>query len=458
MIAHIMPQQVSAGPVQSKPSRWKIAFLFSVFLVAVIVRLAWVIHKGSADFWAHGTLFYDLAVNLASGRGLCTEAGCAIRAPYYPSFLAATTLAGKSYLWVVVPQALMGAGTALCAYLIGKRLFNESIGMLGSLLTALYPYYVVNDTALEETGMFTFLTALSVFLLLGARSSSGVTGWTMAGFVLGAAVLTDETLLPFAVGALLWIGLWGEGSRRRRMDRFVSIASACALLVGVWMARNYMQVGTPVLTSELGWELWIANNPKTFSHHPVESMDRNAEEALSALSPAERQELDGISDEILKSDWFEEKAFDYMKAHPLETVRGAARRLLAAFSWSLDPSRETSVQLMYFISYAPISLLGSLGMILTWRRWKEVGLIYLLFLTFAGIAAIFYADTRQRSYLDVYWIVFAAYVLNRYMPAMVGRRYDPIGDKSTNDETTDVRSEPAPSRRVILRALRSSGH
>jgi hypothetical protein len=176
-------------------------------------------------------------------------------------------------------------------------------------------------------------------------------------------------------------------------------------------------------------------------------MDRSAEEALRALSPAERQELDGISDEILKSDWFEEKAFDYMKAHPLETIRGAARRLLAAFSWSLNPAREMSVQLMYFISYVPISILGSLGMILTRRRWKELGLIYLLFVTFAGVAAVFYADTSQRSYLDVYWIVFAAFVMTRLFAALSSRWRNPMGVNSSNDQATAVGTEAAPSGR-----------
>jgi len=37
----------------------------------------------------------------------------------------------------------------------------------------------------------------------------------------------------------------------------------------------------------------------------------------------------------------------------------------------------------------------------------------LLFLTFTAVTAVFWAHTSHRSYLDVYWIVFAAYVLNR---------------------------------------------
>ena len=173
-------------------------------MIAFPLRLAWRINAGSDDFWTHGySFFYVLSTNLAAGKGLGIVGGArALRMPLYPLFLALTTFAGKNYLLTIVPQALMGAGTVLLAYLIGKHLFGSSTGLLASLITALYPYYVVHDTALQETGMFTFLTALSVFLLLRARRSASLAHWILAGFALGAAVLTRQTLLPFAVGAL----------------------------------------------------------------------------------------------------------------------------------------------------------------------------------------------------------------------------------------------------------------
>ena len=65
----------------------------------------------------------------------------------------------------------------------------------------------------------------------------------------------------------------------------------------------------------------------------------------------------------------------------------------------------------YLASYGPVSLLGALGMALTWRRWREHSLIYLLFLSFAGVTAVFWAHTSHRSYLDVYSVVFTSYVL-----------------------------------------------
>lgn len=390
-------------------------FLFAILVVAFLVRLAWRIYKGSADFWANGCLpCFDLASNLAAGHGLHVEgAGWALKMPAYPAFLALASMAGKSYLWIVIPQALIGAGVVLCAYLIGRELFGKSAGVLASLLAAGYPYYVVHDTALEETGMFTFLTALAVFLLLRARRSSTVIGWTMAGLALGVATLTRQTLAPFAVLALVWIVLWGERNPGRKLDRLIAVAAPLCLLVGLWMARNYMMVGSPVLTSAFGRQLWNANNPNAFTHDPEESKDGGAEAAFAALTPGQRQDLDGMADEVLKSDWFENLALAYMSAHPLDTLRGAGRRILAGFSWRLHPGQEQLAPLVYLISYGPIAILGLLGMVVARRDWKNHTLVYALFLAFAAVTAVLTAHTCDRSYLDVYWIVFAAGLLDR---------------------------------------------
>ena len=47
------------------------------------------------------------------------------------------------------------------------------------------------------------------------------------------------------------------------------------------------------------------------------------------------------------------------------------------------------------------------------RRRPEVILIGMLFLAFISVTAVFWAHSSHRSYLDVYWIVFAASVVEK---------------------------------------------
>jgi 4-amino-4-deoxy-L-arabinose transferase-like glycosyltransferase len=41
----------------------------------------------------------------------------------------------------IIPQALIGAGTAVLAFLVGSEVFKEDVGLLASMLTAIYPYH-----------------------------------------------------------------------------------------------------------------------------------------------------------------------------------------------------------------------------------------------------------------------------------------------------------------------------
>jgi len=387
--------------------------VLSILVIAFGLRVAWRIHRGSADFWTHGySFYYQMATNLSKGEGLQLASQSAVRTPLYPLFLSLTTVGGSSYLWIVVPQALIGAGTAFCAFLIGRVLFGNTAGLLAGALTAVYPYYVAHDTALQDTSLATFLTALAVFLLLNAWYSTSIRKWALAGLSLGLCVLGRPTIVPFALGALVWVWLVCEGTRRLRFYSLLAVLLPLCLVVGSWLARNAFILGTPTLTSEVGVQLWVGNNPYTFTHYPGESINLSAEAASDALPPGDQAQLAALAgSEVERDNWFLRRALAYMREHPRETAYAAGRKILAGFSWTLNPVKDSRAQMIYFLSYVPILILGVVGVSLTWRRWRELSLIYLLVLSFAAVAAVFFAHTSHRSPLDVYLIVFAAYAL-----------------------------------------------
>lgn len=262
--------------------------------------------------------------------------------------------------------------------------------------------------------MVTFSAVLSAYLLLRARSQLSFANWLGAGAMLGASVLIRTTMLPFAIAAVVWIVVFGSGPWRRKLLRGSIVFLAFALLVGAWLERNYLLIGRAVLTSEAGDQFWMAHNPQTFSRYPHESIDRSAEVAFAALSPSEMQELEALSaDEMGRSDWFLRKGLDYAWQNPGETLLGSMRKVATGFSWVLNPVREPFAQFVYFISYAPISILGLLGMVLARRGWREHSLIYLQFFAFILVSAIFWAHTSHRTFLDVYLIIFSAFAIKR---------------------------------------------
>ncbi len=301
------------------------AILGAAFALRVGARLI----QGEAHFWANSySYLYRLAEGVADGSGFCQE-GCE-RPPLYLSFLALTTFAGKNYLLIVVPQAAMGAGTALLAFLIGKHIFTPGAGLIACTITAFYPYYVIHDTALQDTAMVTFALALAVWLLLRAAALGRGGDWFIAGLALGALVLVRAGMAPTIAAVLLWAFIWGT----KRLRNGLFLAAGVALTLSPWLTYTYRATGTPVLTTDSGYLLWQGNNAGVFTYYPVQSIDISAHHALAALPPADRAELRQLSpDKVAVSDWYKQRALAYMRDDPWRTVQNAARKLNAAFSW-----------------------------------------------------------------------------------------------------------------------------
>jgi hypothetical protein len=110
-----------------------------------------------------------------------------------------------------------------------------------------------------------------------------------------------------------------------------------------------------------------------------------------------------------------------MRKNPLLVLQGMFHKLDAAFSWRLNPLRGGLAQTAYSVAYIPVAVLGLVGMFLA-RRQRETILIGMLFVAFICVTAIFWAHTSHRSYLDVYWIVFAASVVERAWTALTPSR------------------------------------
>jgi 4-amino-4-deoxy-L-arabinose transferase-like glycosyltransferase len=342
--------------------------LIWIILLAIAVRVAVRGYLGGPDFWENGyTFFFELAKNIAAGNGVSLdgEHQTAFRVPLYPMFLAAVTFGHQAFIPVLVAQSLIGAGTVLCAALIAKELFGNAAAIISAALTAIYPYYVMHDTALQENSLYTFLTALAVLLLLYVRRSGSIFTAAAAGLSLGAAVLTRANLAPFALIAPLWFALAG-GSQALPWRGRIRVAIVCAsvgmLTVAPWLMRVYQLTGSVTLSTQSGFFLWLGDNPYTFSRYPQESIDHSQAVALAALSAQERGEPEARQhNEALVDEWFRKKALDYMRGDPWETVAGGFRKLAAAFGWLPSLHRSFWPSLAHVLSFGPVMILGLWG-------------------------------------------------------------------------------------------------
>ena len=391
--------------------------LMSIIFLAFAARVAVGWYTGP-DVLENGyTFFFRLAQNFAVGNGFSFDgsAATAIRVPLYPMFLAAVTLGHRAFLPIVLAQSLIGAGTVWCAAMLAREIFGNTAAVIAALLAAVYPYYVVHDTALQETSLYTFLMALAVLLLLRVRRSGSIVTAAGAGLALGATVLTRANLAPFAVFGPLWLAFAGGSDAalwRRRLGVAVVCAGVGALTVSPWLLRSHWLTGSATLSTQSGYFLWLGNNPSTFNLYPKQSIDRSGAAALAALSVPEKRELEARSaNEVALDQWFWQKGLDYIREHPWQTLGNGFRKIVDAFGWLPSPRRSFWPSLVHSLSYGPIMILGLYGMWASRRHWREHSIFYAQFVSFAAVTAVFFGHSNYRVYLDLYWIVFAAGVL-----------------------------------------------
>jgi hypothetical protein len=249
-------------------------------LVGLALRLAF-----SLGYWVDKPLTLDeqeyllLARSLASGQGFSYPAvpdeGATVihfaRPPAYPAFMAALLVA-TGHRWpepARLPRSSseIPARSPLLRRCSGLLPCGSSRGSPASLRAARrssprrwprYPPLVWTCAyALSET-LYSVL-GLAVVSLLAAASGPGARAplglGLLAGLVAGVAVLTREAMVFFLPLAGLYLLL------RRRPGVLATLALGTAIVLGPWVARNYVVLDRLVLTAAHGGvTFWTGNN------------------------------------------------------------------------------------------------------------------------------------------------------------------------------------------------------
>ncbi len=399
------------------PGGWNFStWLWLIAGFALAIRLALRGAQGTGSYFQDGyRFFFDLARNVASGHGYGFDGQplTAFRVPGYPLLVAAVT-GGRPDAWALIAvQALLSTGSVVLCALLARRLAGDRAGLIAGLALALYPYAAWHDTALQETGLFTFL-ALGATLAVMALQRQG--DWRMgvlAGMLLGAGILTRATLLPFALLALGWAALAG---RKAAVGAMLGLAATAAVL-SPWLVRAQELTGAYGLGTEFGAAVYAGNHPLTFADYPEHSIDLSRARIFAAHTPAEQRELTALEvDEVARSDWYLQRGTAAILADPLAFAAGAGRKLWAAFGPLPSPRRDWLTDGVYAASWLPVLLLGLAGLWSERRAWRRDMPVYLQFACFIGITAVLWAHTSHRAYLDPLLIAYGAGPVARALP------------------------------------------
>lgn len=217
--------------------------------VGVALRMATVIIPGNHLYspWSGGgdaPSYVLLAKNLLHGRGYTyASIPTAFRPPLYPLLLTSLMwLFGSHWLialrWV---QFLLGMGTVLLVYQVGRRLFGTAGGRAALLICLFFPTLAFTTSEVLPACLAVFWVALFLEFLFRQIQEGD------RGSAAGMGVMTSLAgLTRFNLAALIAPTAWATLAHRDHAGRLQRLVLACLISLAVvspWMVRNWIVFG-----------------------------------------------------------------------------------------------------------------------------------------------------------------------------------------------------------------------
>ena len=234
----------------------------TVFLVALAVRLVWVVTASRDGFPFRDSLYYHLgAESILAGHGYAGLFGVPIVrwAPGYSGLLAGVYwLFGTSPLRGEIMNAVVGALTVPLLYVTFRRAFNERVALIAAVMLCFMPGPILWTDLLVTETVFTFLFVafvalvvlssadmVSVFIrgslvplvtpdekrgrvlsvenvFIGASNELGA----FESGMIGQAVGVPAAVVGGGIATIAIVGLWGKAfPSLRNVDRFEDLTT-----------------------------------------------------------------------------------------------------------------------------------------------------------------------------------------------------------------------------------------
>ncbi len=371
-------------------------FVLATLIAAFALRLAWGVSLDPHQlYFPDSRQWSGIALNFLSGDGLIVNEGAkALRPPVYSLFLSFIySVFGKENLLAVrIIQALISSCTCCVVYLLGKKIFNATAAKIAMAACAIYPFFVYYSGAVLTETLFIFILSLIMLFLSGGK-------FAWAGVLFGLGILCRAESIVFFFLALggIFVALRGKTALR---SAIVMTAITGAILLP-WMLRNYLVFRAYVpLTTMSGYTLYEGNSPHNPTGGPGGSLPFPDTRGMG---------------EIERDRFLRQEAIRAIRENPRRMaglMRSKFKRLWNVGLNTDDPayvSRLTS--LASIISFAPVLVLFVIGLVLSWKRRRELIYVYLLVLHTTAVNLIFVSSLRYRLPLEPFMLIVASYPL-----------------------------------------------
>jgi 4-amino-4-deoxy-L-arabinose transferase-like glycosyltransferase len=412
-----------------------------IFVVALVVRLGWVLTRDATLTWGDEEEFVQIAHGLALGEGYVSNS---FRAnPVLPFFLSLVfRIFGEQLLWARIGQSVLGAATCVLVYRIGARLLGASAGVASGLLLALYLPHIYLSGVFYVDAVLSFVLALAVWSLTVLLDGTPNPRRALAcGALLGVTVLTRPLYAVYCPCVCLLTLLRTRGPVRARVMECGALLCGTLLVVLPWTVRNAVTFGRLLpVSSGFHTNLWEGNNELAVGdaddryltwNSPIwkarlAAQDAGTRATITQQYASMNERVDraiaanGGDSDLGMDDVLGPRAIQQITQHPIHTLRLATRKIVtlySAFSDTQSANRDVSRlnRALAALAFYPILALAVLGGVMAVWAHRPVGVVISLIGSATLMYALLTACTRFRLPLDPFLIVLAGYPIARIM-------------------------------------------
>ena len=392
--------------------------LYAIVLVALLVRVGFVLMLNPNKFYFSDTRHYDgAATHLLAGEGFGEKYS---RAPGYPVFMAGVyAIFGHSFVSMRLVEALLGAVLCLLIFVIARRIFGARVALVAAAIAAIFPHFILLVGILYSTNTFTFLMALTVLVLLKTDESGSLWLAALAGGLAGLTALTIPALFFILPFWLLWLLFKPGSSFLRRLATVSLFMVIFALTLVPWTVRNYHVYGRLTLVRP------VANTVLPDLDN-LEAQEQKIKSGYRSTTEYWKQHPHGTD-----KDKISNMILHYVK-NPVGTIRYVVREL--GHFWALYPDRLDTMNPEYRkkikqedarmeVADSPLWAWVKTGSILVMTPIFALALVglfrenplsrkrLLLLLTISGLSlgySMLLAEVRYRIPIEPYVLMFTA--------------------------------------------------
>jgi tetratricopeptide (TPR) repeat protein len=398
-----------------------------VFAIALVARLAYLIEVSSTTVFSNliaDSRFYDLWAKSIAGGAFLPDAAL-YRPPLYAYILAFNhAVSGSSHFFACVIQILLGSLSCVLICLIVRQFFEERIAVVAGIIAALHGLFVFLDSELLPSTVVTFLLLASIHTLATADKSSRLRRFFVAGALVGLASLAQPMILVAIPLLLVWQMIVSKGQARIAVKRWGIILAGVVIVIAPVTAHNVAHSGgMAIVSTDYGISFFAGNNVSSdgkTTHLPgfdPEIMrDSKAAEAVAERIAREDLSPSGVS------GFYMGQALLFLESMPGKAAALTLKRLymlLNGYEIGTETSiyfqRSYSAILSFFVWDFGVSFpdgillpLGLIGLVLTFRQWRRLSLLYALVLSLSVAPLMFSVNMQTRAQLIAFAVIFAS--------------------------------------------------